>query len=38
MFDVSYVKDVYFDMKIDNDKYRYALRLMMSQNVIYDVQ
>ena len=38
IFDVSYVKDIYFDMKIDNDKDSYVLRSMTSQIIIYDVQ
>ena len=37
IFDVSYVKDIYFDMKIDNDKDSYVLRSMMYQIIIYDM-
>ena len=38
IFDISYVKDIYFDMKVDNNKDHYVLRSTMSQIIIYDRQ
>ena len=38
IFDISYVKYIYFDMKVDNNKDHYVLRSTMSQIIIYNMQ